>query len=66
MRLPSILLPLVTLALSVTASKVVDLDGDNFDKLVGTGKPALVEFFAPWVSINSDSEGYINVLGEER
>jgi protein disulfide-isomerase A6 len=51
MRLPSILLPLVTLALSVTASKVVDLDGDNFDKLVGAGKPALVEFFAPWVSV---------------
>jgi len=50
MRLPSILLPLVTLALSVTASKVVDLDGNNFDKLVGAGKPALVEFFAPWVS----------------
>ncbi|KAG7528350.1 hypothetical protein FFLO_06227 [Filobasidium floriforme] len=49
MRLPSILLPLVTLAFSVTASKVVDLDGDNFDKLVGAGKPALVEFFAPWL-----------------
>jgi hypothetical protein len=66
MRLPSILLPLVTFALSVTASKVVDLDGDNFDKLVGAGKPALVEFFAPWVSINSDSEGCIHILGQER
>jgi protein disulfide-isomerase A6 len=32
----------------VTASNVVDLTPDNFDDVVGTGKPALVEFFAPW------------------
>lgn len=29
-------------------SAVIDLIPDNFDKLVLTGKPALVEFFAPW------------------
>ncbi|KAF5359143.1 hypothetical protein D9756_003414 [Leucocoprinus leucothites] len=32
----------------VTASNVVDLTPDNFDQFVGQGKPALVEFFAPW------------------
>ncbi|KAI0947637.1 hypothetical protein AcW1_009346 [Taiwanofungus camphoratus] len=30
------------------ASNVVELDPDNFDNVVGQGKPALVEFFAPW------------------
>ncbi|KAH9836151.1 protein disulfide isomerase [Rhodofomes roseus] len=30
------------------ASNVIDLDPDNFDQFVGQGKPALVEFFAPW------------------
>ncbi|CAG8956183.1 hypothetical protein HYFRA_00012100 [Hymenoscyphus fraxineus] len=29
-------------------SAVIDLIPDNFDKLVFAGKPALVEFFAPW------------------
>ncbi|KAG9246744.1 thioredoxin-like protein [Calycina marina] len=31
-----------------TNSAVIDLIPDNFDKLVLSGKPALVEFFAPW------------------
>jgi len=30
------------------ASNVLELDPDNFDELIGKGKPALVEFFAPW------------------
>ncbi|KZT69146.1 disulfide isomerase [Daedalea quercina L-15889] len=30
------------------ASNVIELDPDNFDTFVGKGKPALVEFFAPW------------------
>ena len=32
----------------VKASNVIDLTPDNFDQIVGKGKPALVEFFAPW------------------
>lgn len=32
----------------VWASNVIELDPDNFDSVVGQGKPALVEFFAPW------------------
>jgi len=30
------------------ASNVIDLTPDNFDTIIGQGKPALVEFFAPW------------------
>ncbi|KAH9923470.1 protein disulfide isomerase [Epithele typhae] len=30
------------------ASNVLELTPDNFDEHVGKGKPALVEFFAPW------------------
>ncbi|KAI0728533.1 protein disulfide isomerase [Fomitopsis betulina] len=30
------------------ASNVIELDADNFDSVIGQGKPALVEFFAPW------------------
>ncbi|KAG0706801.1 protein disulfide isomerase [Suillus ampliporus] len=32
----------------VSASNVVELTPDNFDSEIGTGKPGLVEFFAPW------------------
>ncbi|TFK28137.1 protein disulfide isomerase [Coprinopsis marcescibilis] len=32
----------------VTASNVVTLTPDNFDSIVGKGRPALVEFYAPW------------------
>jgi len=32
----------------VFASNVVDLNSDNFDSIVISGKPALVEFYAPW------------------
>jgi len=40
---------LAALAAIVTAkSAVIDLVPDNFDEIVLTGKPALVEFFAPW------------------
>jgi protein disulfide-isomerase A6 len=38
------LLPALT-----AASNVIDLDSKNFDTVIGkSGKPALVEFFAPW------------------
>ncbi|GBE88802.1 Protein disulfide-isomerase tigA [Sparassis crispa] len=32
----------------VWASNVLELDASNFDSVIGHGKPALVEFFAPW------------------
>lgn len=40
----------LTLALATiaTATNVVDLTPDNFKSTVLSGKPALVEFFAPW------------------
>ncbi|RFU81970.1 disulfide-isomerase erp38 [Trichoderma arundinaceum] len=42
-------LVLAALAGSVAAkSAVIDLIPSNFDKLVFSGKPTLVEFFAPW------------------
>jgi len=31
-----------------SASNVLDLVPDNFDSVIGNGKPGLVEFFAPW------------------
>ncbi|KAM6504532.1 protein disulfide isomerase [Amanita muscaria] len=33
---------------AVSASNVVELDSSNFDSFIGKGKPALVEFYAPW------------------
>ncbi|EIW54716.1 protein disulfide isomerase [Trametes versicolor FP-101664 SS1] len=33
---------------SAFASNVLELTPDNFDEHIGKGKPALVEFFAPW------------------
>ncbi|TFK40373.1 thioredoxin-like protein [Crucibulum laeve] len=36
------------LVAGVSASNVIDLTPANFDDVVGKGKPALVEFFAPW------------------
>ncbi|THH06424.1 hypothetical protein EW145_g4097 [Phellinidium pouzarii] len=36
------------LVATVQASNVVELTPENFDSFVGQGKPALVEFFAPW------------------
>lgn len=41
--LTSLLLPLV--AVSVSASNVIDLDDGNFSKIVGGAKGSLVEFF---------------------
>lgn len=39
----------VLAAVSATASAVIDLKPNNFDSLItNSGKPALVEFFAPW------------------
>jgi len=35
-------------ALGASASNVLELTPENFDEHVGQGKPALVEFFAPW------------------
>ncbi|KAG8969234.1 hypothetical protein FRC03_003759 [Tulasnella sp. 419] len=40
----SLLLPVV----AVVASNVVELDSKNFANVIGKGKPALVEFYAPW------------------
>ncbi|KAI8829185.1 thioredoxin-like protein [Chytriomyces cf. hyalinus JEL632] len=42
------LLACFVLALSVTASNVVDLTPSNFKKVIDGSKPALVEFYAPW------------------
>ncbi|KAF8149922.1 protein disulfide isomerase [Crassisporium funariophilum] len=39
---------LSALAAGVSASNVIDLTPENFDSVIGQGKPALVEFFAPW------------------
>ncbi|KAF9048699.1 thioredoxin-like protein [Panaeolus papilionaceus] len=39
---------LSALLAGAAASNVVDLTPDNFDEIIGKGKPALVEFFAPW------------------
>ncbi|KDQ59241.1 hypothetical protein JAAARDRAFT_33964 [Jaapia argillacea MUCL 33604] len=36
------------LAAGVHASNVLELVPDNWDGIIGQGKPALVEFFAPW------------------
>ncbi|KAF8135066.1 thioredoxin-like protein [Boletus edulis] len=33
---------------AVSASNVLELGPDNFDAVIGKGKPALVEFYAPW------------------
>ncbi|KAF8520539.1 protein disulfide isomerase [Gautieria morchelliformis] len=44
----SITSAILSLSLLVQASNVVDLTPANFDSVVGQGKPALVEFFAPW------------------
>jgi len=38
----------LSLLAGTLASNVLDLDPSNFDSLIGQGKPALVEFFAPW------------------
>lgn len=38
----------VSFASSAPDSAVIDLIPSNFDKIVLAGKPALVEFFAPW------------------
>ena len=47
MRLPTLLA--ASLAALASASDVLNLRPDNFDKIVfESGKPALVEFFAPW------------------
>lgn len=41
--------PALALLSAVSASSVIDLTPSNFDKeVLKSGKPALVEFFAPW------------------
>ena len=48
-RLSSILIAAIAAFGSATASAVIDLKPDNFDSVItNSGKPALVEFFAPW------------------
>ena len=37
-----------TVSLAAGNSEVIDLIPSNFDKFAFSGKPALVEFFAPW------------------
>ncbi|KAG9011056.1 hypothetical protein FRB94_008961 [Tulasnella sp. JGI-2019a] len=39
---------LATLLPFALASNVVELDSSNFADVIGKGKPALVEFYAPW------------------
>jgi hypothetical protein len=47
MKLFSVLASVATFAaVALGSSHVVDLTPDNFDSVVGAGKPALVEFFA--------------------
>ncbi|KAG9081540.1 hypothetical protein FS749_007594, partial [Ceratobasidium sp. UAMH 11750] len=36
------------LAAPAFASNVLEVNSKNFDSIVGQGKPALVEFYAPW------------------
>ncbi|KAJ7066967.1 protein disulfide isomerase [Mycena amicta] len=36
------------LVAAVAASNVVELNPTNWDSIIGKGKPALVEFYAPW------------------
>jgi len=43
-----VFLLLVLCAYLINASDVLELTPDNFDKNVGGGEPAFVEFFAPW------------------
>lgn len=48
-RLTNILTAALAAISTATASAVIDLKPDNFDSLIlESGKPALVEFFAPW------------------
>jgi len=47
MKFPLSIFSLSLLA-GALASNVLDLDPSNFDSIIGQGKPALVEFFAPW------------------
>ena len=47
MKFLSVLASVATFAaVALGSSPVVDLTPDNFDSVVGAGKPALVEFFA--------------------
>ena len=47
MRITALFATLATGASAI--SDVIDLKPDNFDKIVlKSGKPSLVEFFAPW------------------
>lgn len=49
MRLSTLTAGLLTVLGVNAASAVIDLIPDNFEKIVTKGgKPALVEFFAPW------------------
>jgi len=48
-KLSYLLLSALTVLGATASSSVVDLTPDNFDSIVlNSGKPALVEFFAPW------------------
>jgi protein disulfide-isomerase A6 len=56
MRLSTLAAGLLTVLGVNAASAVIDLIPDNFEKVVTkSGKPALVEFFAPWCGRKSQS-----------
>ncbi|KAG9119775.1 hypothetical protein FRC07_005038 [Ceratobasidium sp. 392] len=48
MRAVSWVLAAILAAAPCLASNVVEVNSKNFDSIIGQGKPALVEFYAPW------------------
>lgn len=51
MHISALILGILPAFAVAAASNVIDLDSSNFDTYIGQGKPALVEFYAPWVSL---------------
>jgi len=47
------------LAAAVSASNVIDLTPDNFDDVVGKGKPALVELYVLFANIIIDTNDFL-------